>query len=253
MEEKYTLIWSFRNRFDVFKTSVQTADEFTPKDVDFCLVDAASDEETIKKLRSYCNTITDRKVRICESAYRSSLSEAWNLGMMLTDNRYAIFASSDVVFKSGKWFEELKAHQEQSGSQYILVNNHAIFLIDKKIIPKLGWMDEEFAIGPHFDSDYLLRAREVGINQTWISSNGHWVHVGDHASECKQRASSEVNDRLPMNNLENEMYWKTKWESSWPGWNLGTPQRQDPPLNPNEVKRLKPEIDPHPIYTKKCG
>lgn len=252
MIENYTLIWSFRNRFDIFQKSIETADKFTPKDVDFCLVDAASEEETIKQLRIYCNTITDRKIRICESAYRSSLSEAWNLGMMLTNNRYAIFASSDVIFKSSKWFEELKACREQTESQYILIDNHAVFLIDKSVIPILGWMDEEFGIGPHFDSDYLLRAYIANIKVKWITSNGHYVHLGDAVGYGAERAFNECPNRLPMNTLENEIYWKTKWASNWKGWKHGTPEKKDPPLNPCEVVRIKEEIDPHPIYTKKC-
>jgi len=252
MKEKYTLVWSFRNRFDVLQTSIETADKFTPKEVDFCLVDAASSDETIKQLREYCNTIVDRKVRICESAYRSSLSEAWNLGMMLTENRYVIFCSSDVIFLSGGWFEELKAHREQTESQYILITNHAVCLIDKKAIPKMGWWDEEFGIGAHFDCDYMIKASEAGVKLTNLGSNGHWIHLGDHVDEGLERATTEIPDRLPFNTLENEIYFKSKWDSAWPGWKNDTLNPNHPPTNISQVKRLKPEIDAHPIYTKKC-
>jgi glycosyltransferase involved in cell wall biosynthesis len=236
----------------VLKTSIETADKFTPKDVDFCLVDAASSDETIKNLREYCNTISDRKIRICESAYRSSLSEAWNLGMMLTENRYAIFSSSDVRFISSGWFEELRSHREQTGSQYILINNHAVFLIDKKAIPKMGWFDEEFGIGAHFDCDYMIKASEAGVKLTIIGVNGHWIHQGDHDGEDIKRATTECPNRLPFNTLENEIYFKSKWSSSWPGWQNNTSHPKHPPIHISAVKRLKPEIDPHPIYTKKC-
>lgn len=252
MIEKYTLVWSFRNRFDILKTSIETADKFTPKDVDFCLVDAASSDETIKKLREYCNTILNRKIRICESSYRSSLSEAWNLGMMLTESRYVIFSSSDVRFISSGWFEKLKDHRERTGSQYILITNHAVFLIDKMAIPKMGWFDEEFGIGAHFDCDYMIRASESGVNLTNIGANGHWIHQGDHNGEGLQRATTECPDRLPFNTLENEIYFKSKWESNWPGWKNDTLHPYHPPTNIAQAKRLKPEIDPHPIYTKKC-
>ena len=253
MVEKYTLIWSFRNRFDVLKRSIETADKFTPKDVDFCLVDAASTEETIKFLRSYCNTITDRKVRICESSYKSGLSEAWNLGMMLTENRYVIFSSSDVVFLSNGWFEELHAYRSQTSSQYILINNHAVFLIDKKAIPKMGWFDEEFVAGPHFDCDYMIRASENGVKVSIIGANGHWIHQGEHDSEDLKRSTSDIPDRLPMNDLTNERIFKSKWESAWPGWEnyLHQVNKPHPPTNIGQVKRLKKEIDPHPIYTSK--
>jgi len=252
MIEKYTMVWSFRNRFDVFRASIETADRFTPKDVDFCLVDAASTNDTLKSLREYCNTITDRTVRICESAYRSSLSEAWNLGMMLTPNRYIIFSSSDVRFISGGWFEELKDHQQQTGSQYILIDNHAVFLIDKMAIPQMGWFDEGFGIGAHFDCDYMIRASENGVILTITGANYHWIHQGDHDGEDLKRATTECPDRLPFNTMENEIYFKSKWESDWPGWKNDTPHPYHPPTNISQVKRLKPEIDPHPLYTKKC-
>lgn len=253
MIEKYTLIWSFRNRFDVFKRSIESADKYTPKNVDFCLVDASSSEDTIRKLREYCNTITDRTVRICESAYRSSLAEAWNLGMMLTDNRYVIFASSDVIFLGSHWFEQLSLYRERTGSEYILVNNHAVFLIDKKAIPKMGWFDEEFVSGPHFDCDYMIKASENGVKLSIIGANGGYTHEGEHAGEDLERSTGNVPDRLPMNDLRNEYYFKSKWSTGWPGWEkyLHQVNKPHPPTHISQVKRLKPEIDPHPIYTKK--
>jgi glycosyltransferase involved in cell wall biosynthesis len=253
MKEKYTLVWSFRNRFDVFKTSIETANMFTPKEVDFVLVDAASSDDTIKQLREYCNTITGRSIRICESSYRSSLSEAWNLGMMLTDSRYVIFSSSDVRFISNGWFEELKSHREKTEALYIMINSqHAVFLLDKKIIPLMGWFDEGFGIGAHFDCDYMIRASESGIKIENIPANGHWIHEGDHAGEALKRATTECPDRLPFNTLENEIYFKSKWESSWPGWQNDTDHPHHPPINIDQVTRVNPEIDSHPLYTAKC-
>src|SRR5258706_11789846 len=107
MVHTITLVWSFRNRFDIFKKSILTADKTCPKYVNFCLVDGASDESTIRKLRIFCNSIKNRKIRICESAYRSTVSEAWNLGIMLSDSRYVVFISSDVEFKNRQWIKDL--------------------------------------------------------------------------------------------------------------------------------------------------
>lgn len=253
MVERYTLIWSFRNRFEVLKNSIETADKFTPKEVDFCLVDAASTDNTIKQLREYCNTITDRKIRICESSYRSSLSEAWNLGMMLTENRYVIFSSSDVEFKSPNWFTDLKGYHNRSHAEYILINNHAVFLFDKKVITKMGWFDEEFNIGPHFDCDFMIRASENGVNLSQISNNGYYSHIGEEQDEFVIRSTTDVPDRLPMNDFTNDDYFRLKWESAWPGWRNYTTEanKPHPPTNISRAKRMKPEIDAHPIYTKK--
>ena len=57
MENNVTIVWSFRNRIDVLKKSILSADKTTPKNVNFCLVDAASTDETIKELRDFCNKI----------------------------------------------------------------------------------------------------------------------------------------------------------------------------------------------------
>lgn len=253
MLEKYTIVWSFRNRFEVLRKSIETADKFTPKSVDFCLVDAASTDETIKQLREYCNTIIDRKVRICESSYRSGLSEAWNLGMMLTDSRYVIFSSSDVEFLSPNWFYEVYNYHTQSKSEYILIENHAVFLIDKKAIPKMGWFDEEFIAGPHFDCDYMIRASENGVRLSIIANNNYYTHVGETQDDSIKRTTSNVPDRLPMNDLTNEKYFKLKWASGWSGWEsyLNQVHKPHPPTHINQAQRNKLEIDAHPIYTKK--
>jgi glycosyltransferase involved in cell wall biosynthesis len=252
MQEEYTIIWSFRNRFNVLKNSIESADKTTPKRVAFCLVDAASNDETIKNLRSFCNTIEGRIIRICESSYRSSLSEAWNLGMMLTNNRYVIFSSSDVEFLKPEWFIELDKYRKANSAEYVLIENHAVFLLDKAIVPKIGWFDEEFAAGPHFDCDYMIRASEGGVRVHGISNLGYYKHPD--FDDAVLRSTTEVKDRLPMHDLKNEEYFKIKWLSGWPGWKdyMNQVHKPHPPTHINQVKRTKPEIDPHPIYTKKC-
>lgn len=251
-----TLIWSFRNRFEVFKSSIISAHQYFPIEVNFCLVDAASNDETIRQIRELANSIPDRKIRICESAYRSSLSEAWNLGMMLSETRYVIFASSDVLFLSPILFHHIAVSHHKSKSKYILVENHAVFLLDKQIIPKAGWFDESFVPGPHFDCDYMIKASEAKENIIIIPNeiNGKPLYThGDTIEESIQRTSSEVKDRLPMHDFTNDTVFKEKWLTNWPGWAPYAYEayKPHPPTHINQVKRLKPEIDPHPFYTKK--
>ena len=254
MRDGFTLAWSFRNRKDTLFESIKTADKTCPKSVDFCLVDAASDEDTIKSLRVFCNEIQDRRIRICESTYRSSLAEAWNLCMMLTENRYVVFASSDVVFLKEGWLKLLQAGLSHTG--YVLMNNHAVFCLDKACIPKMGWFDENFVPGPHFDPDLMIRASENGIPIVDVGNNGFFIH-GDESDDkvMKERSQIEVKDRLPMNNFHNEEYFQKKWKSDWEGWKpsieKGSSHFPHPPTNISQVQRMMMEVDPHPAYTRK--
>jgi len=251
MNNNFTLIWSFRNRFEILKKSILSAHKYSPLDVDFCLIDAASDEETIKQLRELCNSLEGRTIRICESSFRSSLSQAWNLGMMLTKNRYVIFSSSDVLFTNSGWVEALKEVIINQGNEYVLIDNHAVFGFDKKVIPKMGWFDEEFGIGPHFDTDFMIRASENNIRFGILQNNGYYKHGED--DDTKQRLLSDCGDRLPMNSKVNENLFKAKWSSSWPGWipvDENYNNLHHPPTHISQVRRMVNETDPHPIYTK---
>jgi glycosyltransferase involved in cell wall biosynthesis len=251
----YTLCWSFRNRLETLIESIESADKTCPKEVDFQLVDAASSEETIRQLREFCNTIKDRTVRICEATYRTGLSEAWNLAMMLTKNRYVIITSSDNIFLNSGWFEALKERFER-GEEYILIGNHAVFGFDKKAIIKMGWFDEDFNAGPHFDCDFMIKASEAGITVTSIHNASFFVHHSEDSEYFKRRVTEGVENCLPMADTYNEIVFQNKWESGWPGWKSSFDAGRyvdlpHPPVYITQCRRKYPETDPHPIYTKK--
>jgi hypothetical protein len=60
-------------------------------------------------------------------------------------------------------------------------------------------------------------------------------------------------DRLPMHDFTNDNVFKNKWKSGWPGWEPFKNQahKPHPPTHIAQVLRQKPEVDPHPIFTKK--
>ncbi len=254
MKQGYTVSCSFRNRLGVLTAMILSVDKTCPKEVDINLIDADSNEETLRGLRSFCNTIAGRKIRICESTYRGGLAETWNLGMMLTDNRYVIFTSSDCLFQKAGWFEAFQTAMSRGG-RYVLMENHAVFCLDKQIIPVIGWFDEAYEGGPHFDPDYMIRASEQGIPVIGIPNKGFYTH-GDDIETLKRRLVGDVPDRLPMHGFKNEEVFKAKWASGWPGWKQAIQSGQTalphPPTHINQVKRQRPEIDAHPLYTQKC-
>jgi len=249
-----TLIWSFRNRYDLLERSILSAHQTCPKWVNFCLVDADSSEDTIKSLRTLLNSLEGRKIRVCEASYRSSLAEAWNLGIMLSSTRYVIFASSDIEFLKDQWFSEL-ASAIADGMEYVMLENHSVFALDKKAIPRMGWFDEHFNIGPHFDTDFMIRGSEHGVKIRVLYPPNVYSHNSSMEStdeshkdmDIKERQKVDLPDRLPMNDKFNENYFKSKWNSAWNGWSEGV----HPPNHIGQCSRTKKEIDPHPLYTKK--
>jgi len=249
-QENFTVVWSFRNRIDILTKSILSADKTCPKEVNFCLVDGASDDNTIKQLRLLCNEISARKVRICESAYRTTCQEAWNLGIMLSSGRYVILTSSDCIFLNHGWFEVLK-NKMKSGSQYVLIENHSVFCIDKKLVGTIGFFDEAFSHGPHVDVDYMIRTSEQNISVDNIPNRGFYTHKDD-IEITKKRLVGEVADRLPMHDFINEDIFNSKWESGWVGWrgaiNSGETALPHPPTHISQVKRKIDELEYHSIY-----
>lgn len=169
---------------------------------------------------------------------------------MLCNSSRIIFASSDVKFCNEDCFKILD-EQFNAGQHYILLENHAVFGITKELVSKIGWFDEKFKAGPHFDPDYMIRASEAGIEVRICSARGSYFH-GDTEAETRDRLKKDVKDRLPMNDFYNEDYFKSKWSSSWPGWReaimRGEIHMPHPPTHRSQVSRNKEEKDWHPGY-----
>ena len=252
MCHKFSLAWSFRNRFKELEKSVLTAHAHCPVAVDFVLVDAGSGSDVIAKVEGLRGSLGARTFRVCESAYRTSLSEAWNIGMMLTPARFVVFSSSDVVFEDGRWWDAISNALPEH--PYTLLGNHAVFGLDKhKMIPGAGWFDEDFGIGAHFDCDYMIRASEAGIPVHVIKNDNYYVHDEENTSYI-ERVLDKDEDRLPIGNYDNERYFMRKWESTWPGWEMFKGTGTDlphPPTNISICKRMLYEVDPHPRWTER--
>ena len=245
--ELFTIVWSFRNRFDVLRRSILSANKTCPDNVKFLLVDGASSEETIRQLRelTLVDELKNRKIKICESFYRTTCQEAWNLGVMLSDTRYVIITSSDVQFHNPEWFLHFHNLAVSAKGSYILANNHALFCLDKKMIHKVGWFDENYSHGPHVDVDYMIRASEEGFNID-IFGTSSYSH-GDTKEEEELRKTVALPDRLIMNDTINEDYFRKKWESNWEGWS----RRVHPPTHISQVRRTMNDVNFHPGYLRK--
>ena len=245
MDNNFSLIWSFRNRLDMLKKSIESAHFTCPTDVNFILVDGGSNDDTIRNLREFSNTAENRSIRICESSYRTTCQEAWNIGIFLSTGRYVMITSSDCIFREAGWLERFKEGFD-SGFKYILIENHSLFGIDKKLIAKIGWFDENFSHGPHVDVDYMIRTSEVG-EKIANYRNLYYAHT-ESEGVIKQRIAGNLEDRLPIISTDNDNYFKAKWKSNWPGYTRES--QPHPPTHINQVTRNLSEPDIYPIKSK---
>lgn len=244
----YTLIWSWKNRLEVFKNSIYTAHFFFPSQVKFLIVDGGSTLENLKELRKFVSLL-DRDIRLVETN-GNTICEAWNLGLSICDTRYAIIASSDVEFTNHGLINQLALVIEE-GYRYVLVDNHAVFMMDRAIIPYVGLFDERFDSGPHFDTDYLIRITEAKIK--WRCVNNSFYKHGDSHAETVLRTTTSVADRLPMNTFHNEDFFRSKWDTDWPGWRLYIDQvhKPHPPISIDQVDRKLNEVNWNPSLVAK--
>lgn len=246
-----TVVWSFRNRIVELERSIRTAHHTSPADVAFLLVDGGSSEETIRALRRITSDLLGRTIRVAESHRRTTIVEAWNLGVYLADSPSVVIASADTTFIRGGWIEAFRG-AFAAGGRYVLMPNHALFGLTKAAVQRIGFFDEGFVNGPHFDCDYLIRASEAGVAPTWLQDGGFYDH-GDPPEITRARLAGEVQDRLTMSDLTNERYFKAKWAGGWPGWE-GAPDPMNlphPPIRIDQVTRLRPEVDPHPRWRER--
>lgn len=250
MSSMFTLVWSFRNRLPQIAYSLRSANALTPPDVPFILVDGNSDLDVVKNLGPLCLS-GDRNIRPVFTNYRTTLWEAWNAGIMYSDTPYIIFASSDVLFTGAGWITPLRHYAELDHS-YILLENHSVFAVSRKLVKSIGWFDEGFSHGGHADCDYMIRASEAEVPIT-VAPNIGYKH-GDTPEETAARINGEVKDRLPFNDKTNEIYFKRKWKSDWPGWPDHIEPGQNlphPPTHISQVTRQFEETDWHPGYRAK--
>jgi hypothetical protein len=175
---------------------------------------------------------------------------------MLSPTKYVVFASSDIHFLNNGWYNLIE-NGITNKTKYLLLENHSVFMLDKEVIPIIGWFDENFGLGPHFDVDFMIRASEKGVMVTIYSAMGTYSHNSSEEEtnvihndlDVTNRVANQIEDRLPMNDNYNEIIFKNKWQSDWAGWTPNSTPH--PPTHISQVRRNTDEVDPHPLYTNK--
>jgi len=91
-----------------------------------------------------------------------SLAKAWNQSMLFSNTRYCLMLDDDIVFKDEKVLEKIHEKHQEGFPLVHVTENWSGFSIDKALIPKVGWFDENYSYAWE-DIDFRYRMAREGI------------------------------------------------------------------------------------------
>ena len=91
-----------------------------------------------------------------------SLARCWNYAMLMSDTRYVLILNDDIVFKDEKVLEKIYEKHQEGFPLVHVTENWSGFSIDKALIPKIGWFDENYSHSWE-DVDFRYRMARDGI------------------------------------------------------------------------------------------
>lgn len=211
-----------RNRLDsLYNNTLASVIKTCPKDLEVLVLEDSSDEHIRNTdIRNHISNLS-----VCEIPFKSSCAHTWNLSIILSRTQYVIICADDLELRPG-WYEAL-IEQINLKYDYILIDNHRLFCINKGVIPYLGWPDENFKGGCFEDCDMMVRVRHKKIRLSNITSN--WAIHKDAAQSTK----------VSWDYTPNKKYFGEKW-----GIEEYIPSQLD------NYKQLISDTDWYPSFTK---
>ena len=149
-----------------------------------------------------------KNVRFIVNNRNLGIAAAWNEGLILSNTRYAILSSDDIVYPPG-WFDPLLDMMNRKDAPLQASLSHPMsfscFCIDKKLIALQGWFDHNFTMAYYEDEDWYLRFRErLGLYNTPTSY--------EQTIPLLKTVVRPPHKRTPWNPIPNEVYFLWKWQ-----------------------------------------
>jgi GT2 family glycosyltransferase len=171
METKLAVIIPTVDLLDMLKVLVKNVFDYTSGDYQVYVIENGQKEETIKWLKT-------QNVKAILNETNKGLSPAWNAGIReaLKDKCTHFALLSDDIELSEHWWDGCKK-EFKKGSHLVSVESpfrhaHCIYsgwfyIIDKEVLDKVGYMDEQFSPFYFEDLDYSQRFVESGLKYSY--------------------------------------------------------------------------------------
>ena len=176
-----SIIMPIKDNLEVTRVAIDSIKQYT-KDYQLIVIDDGSGEQTTQYLKSLPKI----------DYIRNEKSEGWckaiNQGIKLAQADLIVFANNDIVV-TPEWFEKMEKHisnpthnigvlgptsNKVEGYQHVDFNKKGItfnltdvvtfffVMVKRKVIDKIGGLDERFGLGGQDDADFCIRATQAG-------------------------------------------------------------------------------------------
>lgn len=204
----YTIsITTFSLRFNMLEKLISQIRQFTDKEVTICIngeLDEKFNEDYRKKMLQLC--LRYECIFPIFFTEMRGLSKMWNTLITLSSQENILVLNDDLEITSGEIFERLSNLNDDITLMKIN-NSFSHFVINRKILNKVGWFDERLLGFGEEDGDIIYRFLEKGIN----IQNLHVSGIINIVSDIRQNVKSGVG-KYSLFNREfafNEKYKKT--------------------------------------------
>ena len=160
--DNLTIAFYTKDRYEALDKALSSLTLTIPQNVPIMVLE----DQPKSRFRKNDLLIDYDNLYVVELPKKSSCAHLMNLCTLLSGTRYVMICNDDVIFNSDKWLR-LSEEKIAEGFECILLYNWGVFILDKKVLPKLGYADERFTGGCHEDADLSLR---VARNKIKISN-----------------------------------------------------------------------------------
>jgi hypothetical protein len=192
-----TLTFQTRNRVPELTRAFKSLEANTPcwessVPIATLVADDASDYEALDLKRELISHYPNS--RMLENPIRQTGGRLWNQSVLTTDTKYVILSNDDVQF--GKGFLNRVEKDINEGSQVVYYADSACVMLDRAIIPIVGWPGEERYPGWFYmDNDFSLRVRLAARDKKIKVAFHGYKYVRHHNLDHRGTGATNVMDK----------------------------------------------------------
>lgn len=161
-------------------------------------------DDYIEVIKNYEN-----EVSFIKSDQTVGIAAAWNRLIIQSDTRFVILSSDDLEYPSGWEVPLLNEINKGTSVDQVSLSwpmSFSSFCIDKKLIAKQGWFDQNFPGAYYEDEDWYLRFRER--LKLYNNKSVKYEEIIPKLKTVKRPS----HEKAPWNSFANTLYFFVKWK-----------------------------------------